>query len=61
MAMATSPRLRVLRIKDGSLLDADAMATIREQVSEGGFQLWIERVGDADQGAVIIEDGMVQP
>lgn len=59
MAMALNPKLRVLRIKDGSLLDADAMSLIREQVAERDFQLWIERVGDADEGAVIIEDGAV--
>lgn len=59
MAMALNPKLRVLRIKDGSLLDAEAMSLIREQVAERDFQLWIERVGDADEGAVIIEDGAV--
>lgn len=59
MAMAMNPRLRVLRIKDGSLLDDEAMAALREQVAENDFQLWIERVGDADEGAVIISDGEV--
>lgn len=57
MAMAANPKLRVIRILDGSLLDDDAMTAIREQVAERDFQLWIERVGDADEGAVIIEDG----
>ncbi len=59
MAMAMNPRLRVLRIKDGSLLDDDAMDALRAQVAENDFQLWIERVGDADAGAVLIEDGEV--
>lgn len=59
MAMALNPDLRVLRITDGSLLDSDAMEAIRNQVAAGDFQLWIERVGDADAGAVIIEDGQV--
>lgn len=60
MAMALNPKLRVLRILDGSLLDADGLALIREQAEAGDFQLWVERVGDADEGAVIIEDGTVQ-
>lgn len=60
MAMAANPDLRVIRIMDGSLLDDDAMAAIREQVAERDFQLWIERVGDADEGAVIIEDGEIR-
>lgn len=59
MAMALNPMLRVLRIKDGSLLDEDTLAAIREQVAGNDFQLWLERVGDADEGAVIIEDGAV--
>lgn len=57
MAMALNPKLRVLRIMDGSLLDDEAMNAIRESVEENDFQLWIERVGSADEGAVIIEDG----
>ena len=59
MAMALNPKLRVLRIKDGSLLDEDTLGAIREQVAGNDFQLWLERVGDADEGAVIIEDGAV--
>ena len=59
MAMATNPNLRVLRIMDGSLLDADSMAALHEQCAAQDFQLWIERVGDADKGAVIIEDGQI--
>lgn len=59
MAMAANPKLRVIRILDGSLLDDEAMTAIREQVAERDFQLWIERVGNADEGAVIIEDGSI--
>lgn len=57
MAMALNPKLRVLRIKDGSLLDEGTLAAVREQVQADDFQLWLERVGDADEGAIIIEDG----
>ena len=59
MAMALNPKLRVLRIKDGSLLDEDTLAAIREQVKEQDFQLWIEVVNPDDTSAVIIEDGQV--
>lgn len=60
MAMALNPKLRVLRIKDGSLLDADAMEALREQVAENDFQLWLEVVTTSTEGgAVIIEDGKV--
>lgn len=60
MAMAMNPKLRVLRIKDGSLLDAETLEALRAQVEENDFQLWLERVGNADEGAVIIDDGQVQ-
>lgn len=59
MAMAMNPKLHVLRIKDGSLLDDDSLTAIRDQVSANDYQLWIERVGNSDEGAVIIEDGEV--
>lgn len=59
MGIALNPKLRVLVIKDGSLLDDAAMVAIRGVVAEHDFQLWIERVGNADKGAVIIEDGEV--
>ena len=59
MGMALNPKLRVLMIKDGSLLDSDSMQAIRDQVAEGDFQLWLEVVNPDDPSAVLIEDGMV--
>lgn len=60
MAMAMNPELRVIRIMDGSLLDEDNLALIREMATANDFQVWIERVGKADEGAVIIEEGKVE-
>lgn len=59
MAMSLNPRLKVVHIRDGSLLDADSLALIAGMAAEQDYQVWIERVGDADEGAVIIEDGEV--
>ena len=59
MGMALNPKLRVLMIKDGSLLDEDSMAAIRDQVADGDFQLWLEIVNPDDPTAVLIEDGQV--
>ena len=47
----------MIRIKDGSLLDADGMAMLKAMASENDFQIWIERVADNDPMAVVIEDG----
>lgn len=59
MAMALNPTLRVIRILDGSLLDADSMAAVADMAKAGDYQLWIERVQDDAETAVVIEDGAV--
>lgn len=60
MAMAANSKLRVIRILDGSLLDDENLAIIRSMATDGGYQIWIERVGEDDETAVIIEDGQVK-
>lgn len=59
IAMAANPSLRVLRIKDGSLLDDDSMKMLAEMADAEDFQLWVERVGTGGVG-IIIEDGAVK-
>lgn len=59
MAMALNPKLRVIRILDGSLLDADNMKIIEDMAKDQGFQVWLERVGSGDGTGFIIEDGSV--
>ncbi len=61
MAMALNPKLRVIRITDGSLLDSDNLALIEQMADKKDFQVWIERVVD-EPGAVgfYIEDGQVK-
>lgn len=57
---ALNPELQVLLIKDASLLDKASMAIVREMADERDMQIWLERVGDGDPGAIIIEDGSVR-
>ena len=59
MAMSLNPKLRVIRILDGSLLDADNLALIAEAAVAADYQVWIERVSDPSETAVVIEDGEV--
>lgn len=59
MAMSLNPKLRVIRILDGSLLDAENLALISEMAAEQDYQVWIERVGDTSSVGVVIEDGAV--
>ena len=59
MGMALNPELRVMHIRDGSLLDERSLDLIGRMAEANDFQIWIERVGTKDEGAVIIEDGEV--
>lgn len=59
MAMSLNPELRVIRILDGSLLDAENMALISEMAADKDYQVWIERVADGSGIGVVIEDGEV--
>jgi len=60
MGLALNPKLRVLLIRDGSLLDEDSLRLVAEMADEQGAQVWLERVGAGD-GGVLIEDGEVRP
>lgn len=60
LAMALNPKIRVIRIMDGSLLDADAQKIVHDMAAEHGFQVWIETVQSGSPGAVVIEDGQVK-
>lgn len=57
LAMASNPKLRVLRIADGSLLDTDSFALIADAAAKNGFQVWIERVDTTGKVGIVMEDG----
>lgn len=59
MAMAMNPKLRVIRIAEGSLLDEDNLKLVADMAEENDFQVWIESVGQGDGTGIIIEDGEV--
>jgi hypothetical protein len=59
IGMAANPRLRVLRISDGSLLDTNSMKMLTEMAEAEDFQLWIEVVGDGGVG-IVMENGLVR-
>jgi len=60
IAIAANPELRVIRIRDGSLLDDDGLAAIATLANEKDYQIWIERVDGSGKVGVVIEDGMVK-
>lgn len=60
MALAASPRLPVVLVRDASLFDAESKAEIVRQASQIPDALVIlECVGDGGDGAWVIEDGAV--
>jgi DNA repair exonuclease SbcCD ATPase subunit len=60
MGFAMNPKLKILLIKDGSLLDGRNLQLVKELADESGGQVWIERVGKGEECSVIIEDGEVE-
>jgi len=59
IAIALNPKLRVIRITDGSLLDEDNMELIKKLAKEEDYQVWIERVGTGDLGFYFV-DGEIE-
>lgn len=60
IAAAQNPELRVLRIRDGSLLDDDAMIRLSAFAADKDMQIWIERVDSSGEVGFVIEDGRVK-
>jgi DNA repair exonuclease SbcCD ATPase subunit len=56
ISMALNPALRIMRIKDGSLLDSDTLAIIKSAAKDNDYQLFIERVSDSKEIGFIIEE-----
>lgn len=61
MAMAMNPTLRIIRVRDGSLLDEDAMKLLAEMAAKNDSQIWIERVDSSGRVGVVLEDGRIKP
>lgn len=61
MGMAANPSLRVLMIRDGSLMDDDTMAVVRELAEQHDFQVWIERVSSTGEGcSIVVTEGVAE-
>lgn len=60
IAAAMNPKLRVIRVRDGSLLDQDSMTLLGQFAEAHDLQVWVETVASGRPGAVVIEDGEVR-
>lgn len=59
LAIAGSPGLNDVWIRDGALLDEDALELVAKHAATAGKRVWIERVGTKDPGVIVIRDGEV--
>lgn len=59
ISMALNPTMRVLRIKDGSLLDGKNRSIIENTVKDKDYQLWFESVGSESSVGIFIEEGEI--
>lgn len=60
IAMALNPRLKIIRVRDGSLLDDNSMLMLEKIAAEKDYQIWIERVDSSGKVGFVIEDGEVK-
>jgi hypothetical protein len=59
MGMAGNPKIRVMRIKDGSLLDDDSLAVVENMAVEHDFQVFMEIVDVSGKMGVYLVDGEI--
>lgn len=59
IAGAMNPTLRVIRVRDGSLLDSDSMSMLTRYAEESEYQIWVETVMSGRETAIVIEAGEV--
>ena len=59
VAMRSKAPLRVIRVRDGSLLDEQSLAVVAAMAAERKCQVWIEMVDTSGKIGIVIEDGSV--
>lgn len=59
IGMALNPRLHVMLVRDGCVLDDQAMVRLGEIAADHDYQLFVERVGTSDAGAIVISEGEI--
>jgi len=60
IAMALNPNLRIIMVRDATLLDSDGMKVITEMAAEKDYQLWIERMDESGKVGIYLEDGQIK-
>ena len=59
IAMALNEKLKVILVKDASLLDKENKKVIREMAKDGGYQVWLEMVSDTGEMGFYFMEGEI--
>jgi DNA repair exonuclease SbcCD ATPase subunit len=59
ISMAMNPTLKVILVRNGSLLDGENKAFLSRLVEEKGYQVWMEVTDDTGKVGLVIEDGSI--
>ncbi len=59
LAIAAAPDLHDVWVRDGALLDDQALEDLGKECARMGRRAWVERVGSRDPGAIVIHEGRV--
>ena len=60
IAMSKNARLRIIRIRNGSIYDEFNLEAVRKLAKKLGYQVWIERVDTSGKVGVVIEAGRIK-
>lgn len=60
MGIALNPELKVMQIRDGSLLDNESLEIVNKMAIEADMQIIMEKVSEGSECSIIIEDGYIQ-
>ncbi len=60
ISMALNPKLKVLRISNGSLLDSKSWKEIEAIVKKNDYQVWVEQVDETGKVGFYLEDGSLK-
>ncbi len=60
IAMKLNPTVRVILIREGSLLDSEGEKEIIEMAKEHDFQIWFEKVDETSSVGFYLEDGTIK-
>ena len=60
IAMALNPGLKIIMVRDASLLDEAGMRAITELAKAKDYQLWIEKVDETGKVGIFIENGEIR-